>query len=70
MKPKISDSGLPRLPEQDQFVKGATVHPKSFEISITPRSGKKAEFVKRMWKEEKRELDEHGQFLGNLVRVA
>ena len=67
IKLKIGDDGIPRLPQQDQFVQGMAVHPKKFEVNITPRNERRAELVTRMWEEAKLELDEDGQFLKNPI---
>lgn len=67
IKPKVDVDGKEMLPVQDDFVQGMTVHPKKFEVSITPRGEKRGELVKRMWEEAGKELDSEGQFLRNPI---
>lgn len=66
-KPKIGPDGKPKLPLQDQFVGGATVRPKDFEMEIVPRSEKRATFVRDIWEDAKKNLDAEGQFLTNPI---
>lgn len=65
--PKMGEDGQPILPLQDQFDPRFAVHPKDFEVEVTPRNEKRAALVREMWDGARQELDEKGQFLKNPI---